>query len=101
MSGRRRHARYELSNSEGLLRILSDVTVQQGDHGDLIITSCEARRLGDVLTLELVNEPSVRMVVRVAESQPIIVGGSVRHQLRLVPLRSDGGSRPREGTPRE
>ncbi len=69
-----------------MLRILSDVTVRQGDNGDLIVTSCDARSPGEVLTLELVNGPSVRTVVRVAESRPIIVGGSLRHRLRLTPL---------------
>jgi len=71
-----------------MMRISSDVTVKEGDNGDLIVTSCEARSPGEVLTLELVNEPSHMALVRVAESRPIIVEGSVQYRLRLTPLRS-------------
>lgn len=86
-----------ISNSEGLFRISSDVTVQQSDEGDLIVASFEPRTPGEELTLEVVNGTSVKTLVRVLESRPMIVSGSVRYRLRLTSLGSEGGS-PTGGT---
>jgi hypothetical protein len=101
MSGRRRHPRYVIANFEGIVRVSSDVIVHPGDDGDLIVTSCDPRRPGEMLTLELVLEPSVKRVVRVAESRPVMVAGSVRYRLRLTPLSEENMSITSEGVPRE
>lgn len=90
MSGRRRHSRYAITNSEGVLRVLRDVDVRRGNGGELIVVSNEPAVAGDVLTIECVNEAGVTRLVSVVESRPVLVGSSVRHQLRLRPLEPIG-----------
>jgi hypothetical protein len=67
------------------LQVSSEVTVQQGDGTDLIAISREARTPGEMLIIELVDGSThVHTPVRVADSRPIIVAGSVRHRVSLI-----------------
>ena len=88
MSGRRSHSRFNISpSSDGVLRVLRDVTVQRTQEDELLVIGREAGVVGDQLTLE-VSEPNapVRATVQVVESLPIIINGAVRHRLRLRPV---------------
>lgn len=85
MLGRRRHQRHAIADSTGILQVSSDVTVQQHNDTDFVAISSEAHAPGEVLVLELVDGPAhTRIAVRVAQSRPIVSGGSLRHRLRLI-----------------
>jgi len=90
MAGRRRHPRCVMPNWEGTLQVVTDVSVHRDARGDLIAISDQPVHCGELLTVELTNEARVRTPVRVAEVRPIVVSGSIRHFLRLVPIREDG-----------
>jgi hypothetical protein len=94
VSGYRRHPRYVISNLEGILRVVTDVMVQQDAQGNLIAISDQPRTCGEVLTIELIDGALVGTPVRVAEVRPIIDNGSIRHWLRLIPLENTGESGP-------
>ncbi len=86
MSGRRAYQRFRgAAPLDGRLRISRDVTVQAGDRTrDLAVLSDAPGVVGEELTLALVNGAGqMEFVVRVAESQPQIVQGALRHRLRL------------------
>jgi DUF1365 family protein len=89
MAGRRRHPRYVMSNSEGTLQVVTDVSVHRDAQGDLTAITDRPLPRGEVLTLEVMNGAFVRTPVHVAEVRPIIVSGSIRHWLRLVPIEKD------------
>ena len=85
MSGRRSHARFAVVNPpEGVFRVMRDVLLQRaGDH-ELIAISREPGLLGEAVVVEFPSDQITdRMRARVVESQPVVVGGSVRHRLRL------------------
>ena len=85
MLGRRRHQRYVIAHSTGTLQVSSEVTVEQRDGTNLIAISNEARVPGEMLVIELVDgSRHVHTPVRVADSRPIVVAGSVRHRLSLI-----------------
>ena len=70
---------------EGLLRIPGDVLVEQHDaeQKELWVVSSEPARREERLTLDLMP-PGQSLTVRVIESSPVMMGGSVRHRLRLA-----------------
>jgi hypothetical protein len=87
MRRRRRHARYLLSKSEGTLTVLRDIVVHRIEAGDFIAIDAEARRHGEVLTLEMVvNGTMTAIPVRVVGSVPILQAGNVMHKLALRPF---------------
>lgn len=87
MLGRRMYHRHVVSNSTGTLHVLSEVTVQHYEKNQLIATADEAHLPGELLAIEVVGSPAAsRTHVRVLESCPILVDGSIRHRLRLVPV---------------
>lgn len=85
MSGRRSYPRFDVSpSSEGVLRILRDVTVQRAHENELLVIGREAGVVGDELTLEIAQPlTALSATVRVVESLPILINGAVRHRLRL------------------
>jgi hypothetical protein len=85
MLGRRSYVRFKVTPaSEGVLRILREVDVQWTKDDEWIAISREAGAVGEFLALDLgVGELPLRYPVRVIESRPVIVEGSVRYQLRL------------------
>jgi hypothetical protein len=88
MSGRRSHPRFAVATPwNGAIRILRDVVVNRtGDH-ELLAVSNAAAVVGDVQTLELIGAgQSAQLRVRVVDSRPVIIDGTVRHRIRLAML---------------
>lgn len=85
MFGRRSHARFTISPaSDGLLRILNDVVLQQSTGSELIAISREPGVVGDVLAVQIMGvQGTTHTVARITESRPLIAEGAVRHRLRL------------------
>ncbi len=85
MSGRRSYTRFNVTpSSEGVLRILRDVTVQHNQENELLVIGREPGIVGDELTLEISESKATsRTPVRVVESLPILFNGAIRHRLRL------------------
>ena len=70
MSGRRREARFVMSDNESVLHVARDVTLIQAGH--------------ELVAIEMIAENQIaRVAVRVEESRPIIVVGGIRHRIRL------------------
>lgn len=85
MFGRRSHARFAISGtSEGVLRVLRDVIVQHIGGAELIAISREPGVIGETLALEVAEQDNpFKTIVRVLESRPVVIDGTVRHRLRL------------------
>jgi hypothetical protein len=71
-------------DADGVLRVLRDVTVRRTDRDELIAVSTEAGIKGEILTIYFAADGNKPVPVRVIDSRPTIVDGSVRHQLRLT-----------------
>jgi|SRR6188474_316936 hypothetical protein len=85
MSVRRRDSRLEMVDTHGVLRVWQDVSGHRTESGDYVVISGQARSKGEHLTMYLAtSEPPVQ--VRVLDSRPTMLNGSVCHQLRLQPL---------------
>jgi hypothetical protein len=90
----RRDTRYLLSRPwEGTMRIPGDVIVERHDEmlQELWVVSTLSVRRDEMLTLELTG-PVRSFTVRVVESRPVLVDGSIRHRLRLAVVDVAGGS---------
>lgn len=85
MSGRRSHSRFTIDPaSDGVLRILSDVVAQPSENDQMIAISREPGIVGEVLGVQILTpRGTMQTVVRIAESQPFVAAGAVRHRLRL------------------
>jgi hypothetical protein len=85
MFGRRSHSRFTISPaSDGLLRIVHDVIVQQSATNELIAISREPGVVGQVFAVQIMgNQGTVHTVARITDSRPLMADGAVRHQLRL------------------
>jgi hypothetical protein len=85
MFGRRSHLRFTISPaSDGLLRILNDVVVQQSATNELIAISREPGVVGELLAVQIMGrQGTMNTMARITESRPLVADGSVRHQLRL------------------
>jgi hypothetical protein len=71
-------------NADATVRILREVTVQNGVEGEFVAISAEPAALGDVFTLERIDSHSmISSRVQVIDSRPAVVNGSVRYRLRL------------------
>ena len=101
MSGRRSHARFAvLQSPEGVLRVLRDIIVQSSTDDHIVALSREPGVLGELVSVEFPAEANGVVRARVHESQPIVVDGTVRHQLRLQHIGAaasphDGDHEPR------
>jgi hypothetical protein len=93
MTGRRRHARYLLTEPiEGSLRVREDVAIERWDDNEVVVISSTPSRPADTLTLELPGVDPRHVVVTVAESRPVVApDGSLRHRL-LLTVRSGAGN---------
>ena len=89
MSGRRSHVRFAvLQSPQGMLRILQDVVVQNTRPDHTVALSREPGVVGELVSVQFPQDNSdVR--AKVLESQPVVIDGSVRHQLRLHHLNGD------------
>ncbi|MQA28849.1 MAG: hypothetical protein GEU82_03275 [Luteitalea sp.] len=100
MSGRRRHARFVVADSEGVLRVACDVMVTATEDA-LIAISSEPAAVGEMLTIEMNVDGHVdRAPVRVEESRPVAAGGIVRHRIRLSRVVPTGRASAGAGTRR-
>ena len=99
MSGRRSHTRFAVVRApEGVLRVSRDVVVQSTANEQILALSHEPGVLGELVFLQLPEIGALH--ARVLESVPVMVDGSVRHQLRLHPVAApDGGMSIPGGTP--
>jgi hypothetical protein len=67
------------------MRIMRDVIVSRTSPGELLAVSHSPGVMGELLTLELSGGTmSAQAGVVVLESRPVIVGGGVRHRVRLA-----------------
>lgn len=92
MSLRRQDSRWDVFNSEGVLRVWRDVIGHRTAAGEYLVVSNEAGVKGEQLTMYLASRTQQPMAVRVLDSRPLMVNGSVRHQLRLQPLERTAGA---------
>lgn len=83
---RRRDVRFETTNTGGVLRLWRDLIAHRTPLGEYLVLSSEAGVKGEHHTIYSVDGARPPVPVRVLDSRPTIVGGSVRHQLRLAPL---------------
>ena len=84
MLGRRSHPRCVIAASvEGVLRVSRDVLVRARDHEHVTVVSREPGVPGErgQLTTPMLNAESLG--VRLCTSRPIVMDGSVRHELQL------------------
>lgn len=82
MQGRRRATRFSFFNSEGVLTVLRDVVVQTAEVGAFVIIDAEARKPGELLTIDsLVDDKVVTIAVEVVSCRPIVRGGDVQHEV--------------------
>ena len=84
MRRRRRDPRYSLASPwEGTLRIPGEVVIERRDEArdELWVLSASPAHREEILTLD-VSGPQT-LTVRVVESSPVLVDGSIRHRLRL------------------
>ena len=84
MSGRRSHQRFAvLAPPEGILRVMGDVVVQSITPEEVVLVSRQPGIPGETVSLRSPNGAETLITAQVLESQPIVVDGNVRHQLRL------------------
>jgi hypothetical protein len=91
MTVRRRDSRLEVVNADGVLRVWRDVSSYRTASGEYVAISSEARVKGERLTMHLATSDRP-IPVRVLDSRPTIVGGAVRHQLRLAVVDDDNAT---------
>jgi hypothetical protein len=83
MTGRRRYPRLQTTNTDGVIRMTTDVVIQDCADTEVVVLSHSAFSLGERLRIEIVATKVGRMA-EVAESRPVMVDGSVHHRLRLT-----------------
>ena len=84
MSGRRSHARFAvLPSPEGVLRVLRDVVVRSAIDEQLVVVGRQPGVRGELVSVHWADDSNPAVVAEVLESHPVIVDGTVRHQLRL------------------
>lgn len=86
MTNRRRHARYQLTEPiDGSMRVREEVAIESWDDRQVVVLSSTPSRPEDMLTLELPGVDPRHVVVKVAQSKPIVApDGSLRHRLLLA-----------------
>ena len=83
MFGRRSYQRFSVAGSPaGTLRVLRDVLIERVGPGEVVAIGRHPAAADDVLTLEASERGNV-LPVRVLESRPTLVEGTVRHRLSL------------------
>ena len=92
MSGRRSHPRFAVATPwDGAMRVLRDVVVDRVSREELLVISQAPAIAGEEMTLDLVGAgATMELRVRVIESRPVIIEGTVRHRIRLNVMQSGG-----------
>ncbi|HEX2458241.1 MAG TPA: hypothetical protein VHI99_31390 [Vicinamibacterales bacterium] len=85
MSGRRSHSRFVVAAPwDGALRVLRDVVIDRTSRDELLAVSHVPGVAGEEMSLDLMGSGmTLALRVKVIESRPVIVDGSVRHRIRL------------------
>jgi hypothetical protein len=85
MSGRRSHPRFAVATPwNGAIRILRDVVINRTGDDELLAVTNAAAVVGEMLSLEVMGAgQSAVVMVRVLDSRPVIIDGTVRHRVRL------------------
>ena len=88
MSGRRGHQRLTIgSPTSGAVRVLRDVVIERVEREELVAVSQTPAVIGEEMFLELFSgNGCIALQVRVLDSRPVLIGGSMRHRLRVVVL---------------
>jgi hypothetical protein len=88
MSGRRSHPRFMVATPwDGAMRVLRDVVIHRTDRDELQAVSHVPAVAGEDMTLDLIAAgTTVGLKVRVIDSRPVMIEGSVRHRIRLAVL---------------
>ena len=90
MSGRRSHARFAVLQSPvGVLRVLRDIVIQSSADDHIVAVSREPGVLGELVSVQFAAQSCEALRARVLESQPVVMDGTVRHQLRLHQVGED------------
>jgi hypothetical protein len=100
MSGRRSHPRFAVVTPwDGAIRVLRGVVVERTEQDGLYAVSQAPGIAGEEMTLDLMGAgATLGLRVRVIDSRPVMVEGSVRHQIRLEVV-SDGMATPNAEQP--
>jgi hypothetical protein len=85
MSGRRSHSRFSMANPwSGAITLLSDVVVNRTEVHELVIISKSPGVRDEELALDVYGAgEKISLKVRVLDSRPVIIDGTVRHRVRL------------------
>lgn len=88
MCARRSNPRFLVDSPwDGAMQVLREVAINrvyQGEREEFIAVSTAPAVIGEVMSLELMTGGSnVALSVRVLGSQPVMVNGNVRHEIRL------------------
>ena len=88
MSGRRSHPRFVVATPwDGAMRVLRDVVIHRANGEELQAVSNVPALAGEEMTLDLMGAgATLGLKVRVIDSRPMMVDGSVRHRIRLALL---------------
>ena len=85
--GRRGHPRFSVTNSDGVLNVLREVSVRRAVNGEFVVVDREPRNANEILTLETIADGTSMITrVKVIASTPVIRNGQVLHELRLTQL---------------
>jgi hypothetical protein len=85
MADRRSHPRYSVLYSwDGAVQLLRDVTVVRRNDRELTVVCEGPVASNEMMTLDLrAGADSASLRVRVVESKPVLVGGQMRHEVRM------------------
>jgi hypothetical protein len=87
MSGRRSHQRFALlASPEGILRVMGDVVLESQTSEQIVVVSRQPGVPGETVSVQSPHESETIVMAQVLESQPIVVDGNIRHQVRLQQL---------------
>ena len=87
MSGRRSHQRFAvLASPEGILRVMGDVVLESQTSEQIVVVSRQPGVPGETVSVQSPHESETIVMAQVLESQPVVVDGSIRHQVRLQQL---------------
>jgi len=87
MSGRRSHQRFAvLASPEGILRVMGDVVLESQTSEQIVVVSRQPGVPGETVSVQSPHESETIVTAQVLESQPVVVDGSIRHQVRLQQL---------------
>jgi hypothetical protein len=69
----------------GVIKVLRDVVVNRVGRDELLAVSNVPAIVGETLSLDLIGAgQAVAMKVRVLDSRPVIIDGTVRHRVQLA-----------------